>query len=266
MVASGYLLASEHFHHLAIGRLIAVLAGMALVIASACVFNNYIDRGIDQKMARTSKRALVTGRISEVAALIYALLLGAAGFLILSVFTNWRTVFLNAAALFSYVVLYGIAKRKTVHGTLVGTIPGAIPPAAGYVAVSNRLDGGAWLLFLILVFWQLPHFYSIAMYRFKDYKLAGLPVMTVRYGMRITRIQIITYILTLAAALAGLTIFNYDGYIFLAAAILLCLWWLSRGARAYGMKDEKWGRKMFFTSLIVLLSLSIIIPLGSVLP
>jgi protoheme IX farnesyltransferase len=267
MVASGFLLASEHYHHFGIGRLIAVMAGMALVIASACVFNNYIDRGIDKKMARTSKRALVTEQVSGQMALSYAIALGVGGFVVLAIFTNWRTVLLNAVAIFSYVVLYGIAKRKTVHGTLVGTIPGAIPPAAGYVAVSNRFDGGALLLFLILVFWQMPHFYAIAMYRFKDYKAAGLPVMPVKHGMKITRTQIITYIAGLAVVSTGLAIFGYTGYVYLAVIWLLCFYWLWRGLIRYkSTKYGIWGRKMFLSSLIVLLSLSIIIPLGSVLP
>lgn len=266
MAVSGFLLAAAHFHSFSLRRLFGVVVGIGLVIASACVFNNYIDRGIDQKMARTRRRATVTREISGQATLTFASLLGIGGFAVLAVTTNWRTVALNLIAIFSYVVLYGWAKRNSVHGTLVGTIPGAIPPVAGYVAVANRIDGGGLLLFLILVFWQMPHFYAIAMYRYKDYQAAGLPVMPVRYGMRATRIQIFAYIATLAIALIGLTVFGYDGYVFLAASIILCAYWAQTGYSGRSLADKEWGKRMFLASLIVLTTLSVLIPLGSLLP
>lgn len=266
MAVSGFLLASEHIHHFSVSSFFGLVLGISPVIASACVLNNYIDRGIDRKMSRTKNRALVTEQVSGVSAIIYASVLGLVGFAILATLTNWRTVLLNGVAIFSYVVVYGFAKRHSVHGTLIGAIPGAIPPAAGYVAAANRFDGGGLILFLILIFWQMPHFYSIAMYRFKDYKAAGLPVMPVKYGMRLTRIQILIYATGLMGALACLTIFGYDGYIFLAVALALCIYWIYRGLKLYSFAHGIWGRKMFLTSLIVLVGLSVIIPLGSVLP
>jgi protoheme IX farnesyltransferase len=261
---SGFWLAAFHYHHYPVGGLIGLVLGLSLVIASDCTFNNYIDRGIDAKMSRTKKRALVTHKIGRAAALIYATALGAAGFIVLALLTNWSVVWLNLAAILSYVIVYGWAKRNTVHGTLVGTVPGAIPPAAGY-AVIGPLDGGALLFFLVLVFWQMPHFYAIAMYRYKDYKAAGLPVMPVRHGMKTTRIQIVIYIVLLAAACAALTAFGYDGYIFLAAAVALCAYWLARALKQYGLPDEEWGKVMFFISLFVLPALAVLIPLGAVL-
>lgn len=160
--------------------LLATLAGIAFIIGSACVFNNYIDRDIDAKMVRTKKRALAHGLVPAGKAITYASLLGIIGFFILSLSTNFLTVALGTVAFFDYVVLYGISKRRTAYSTIVGSIAGAIPPAAGYTAVTNRLDGGAVLLFIILVFWQMPHFYAIAMYRYDDYKAAGLPVLPVK--------------------------------------------------------------------------------------
>ena len=265
MGASGFLLAAARFKLMPVGKLVALLGGMGLVIASACVFNNYIDRNIDQKMSRTKKRALVTHKIGGPAALLFATALGAAGFGVLILFTNSRVVWLNLAAIFSYVVLYGWAKRNSVHGTLVGTVPGAIPPAAGYAAVAP-LDRAALLLFLVLVFWQMAHFYSIAMYRFNDYKAAGLPVMPIRYGMRSTRWQIMAYLSLLAAVLIGLVIAGIDGWIFLGASLVLCVYWFRAGVIDFKLPDEKWGRRMFLSSLIVLIGLSFLIPLGAVLP
>ena len=224
-----------------------------------------LDRNIDQKMARTKNRALVTGEISASRALVFASTLGIAGFVVLVLTTNWLTVVLNFIAILSYVVAYGWAKRKTVHGTLIGSIPGAIPPAAGYAAVSNRFDGGALLLFLVLIFWQMAHFYSIAMYRYRDYKSANLPVMPVRHGMAATRAQIMIYIGALMLVLAGFTALNYDGYIFLAGSVMLCVYWLLLGFKMTDMPAKNWGKRMFFTSLIVLMGLSVLIPVGSLL-
>ncbi|MGH7157188.1 MAG: heme o synthase [Candidatus Saccharimonadales bacterium] len=263
--SAGFLLASQD--HLYFLLLFEVLAGMSLVIASACVFNNYIDRGIDQKMDRTSKRALVIGQISGHAALVYASLLGTAGFLILAFFTNWLVFGIGLISIFFYVVLYGLAKRHSVHGTLVGSVPGATPPVAGYLAVTDHLDGAAVILFLTLVLWQMPHFYAIAMYRYKDYKAAGLPVLPVKLGMKAAKRQIMAYIVAFTAVATLLTVFGYTGYIYLAAALALGIYWLWRGYSSYNvLSDERWGRRMFFSSLIVTLGISVAIALGALLP
>lgn len=243
-----------------------MLAGLALVIASACVFNNYMDRGIDRKMDRTRGRALAAGKISAARALIYASLLGSIGFLILGLFTNWWVFGVASSAIFFYVIVYGIGKRRTVHGTVIGSLPGAAPPVIGYLAVTDHPDGGALLLFLILVFWQMPHFYAIAMYRYKDYKAAGLPVLPVKAGMRAARIQTLIYIGLFTLTSAGLTIAGYTGYTYLAVSILLGTYWMYTGFRYYDMNDAKWGRKMFFASLKVTVVLSAAIATGSFLP
>ena len=132
--------------------LLETLAGISLVIASGCVFNNYLDRHIDKKMARTKNRAIVQGLVSKQQALTYASVLGLLGLIILAVHTNWLTVAIGVAGLFFYVIVYGIAKRRSVHSTLIGSISGALPPVAGYTAVTGRLDAVAITLFFILVF------------------------------------------------------------------------------------------------------------------
>ncbi len=260
---AGFFLASKlHVYWL----ILPALGGTALVIASACVFNNYLDRGIDRKMARTRGRALAAGRIRPAAALIYATGLGTAGFIILGLFTNRLVVGLGAASLFFYVVLYGIGKRRSVHGTLIGSVPGATPPVAGYLAVTNHIDVAALTLFLILVFWQMPHFYAIAMYRYEDYKAAGLPVLPVKSGMRAARLQTLAYIVLFTVAAAVLAIAGPAGYIYLATVILLGAYWLFIGLSFYRSSDDKWGRKMFFASLKVTVVLSVAIATGSALP
>jgi len=263
--AGGFLLAST-------GRInywlfLATLAGVSLVIASACVCNNYIDREIDKKMARTKQRALVNGLISDRSAIIYASCLGVAGVVVLAVYTNLLTVCIGLVAFFFYVVLYGVAKRHSVHGTLVGSIPGAAPVVAGYCAVTDRFDGGAFIVFLILVTWQMAHFYAIAIYRFDDYKAAGLPVMPVKKGLQTTKIQMLLYISIFIIATSALTVFHYTEYAYLIVMLLLGIAWLYLCLQGFKTSDsQRWARNMFLISLVVVLVLSIMLSIGARLP
>lgn len=266
--AAGFLLASGD--DIRLGLLLAMLAGTSLVIASACVANNYIDRAIDAKMARTKGRAFVKGLVSARAAGVYSAILGLSGFLVLAVYVNWLTVLVGLVGWCFYVVVYSIGKRRSVHGTAIGSISGATPVVAGYTAASGRLDGGALILFLILVLWQMPHFYAIAMYRFDDYKAAGLPVLPVERGVRDAKRQIMWYIAAFTLAAASLTLFGYTGYVYLVVVLLLGLGWLRLGLKglppAGKRADGRWARQMFLFSLLVIAVLSLMIAVGGRLP
>jgi len=258
----GFLLASKG--DVDLWLLVATLAGTALIIASGCVFNNYIDRGIDAKMDRTKKRATVSGLVSARAAITYATVLGVLGAIILTVFVNLLVLAIGLTGLFFYVVVYGWAKRRSVYGTLVGSIPGATPPVAGYCAVTGNLDLGAFLLFLILVTWQMPHFYAIAMYRLKDYKAAGLPVWPAVKGLKSTKIQILGFILAFTLAVSLLTIYDYAGWVFLVVMAVLGLTWFAKGIKGFQASNNTvWARQMFLFSLIVMLSLSVMLSVNS---
>jgi protoheme IX farnesyltransferase len=259
---AGFLLASSFAIDL--GLLFATLGGVAFIIASACVANNYMDRGIDAHMARTQKRATVSGAVSGKNAVIFSLILGAIGFSCIWL-TNLTTFILGIVAYIMYVVVYGYFKRHSVHGTLVGSISGALPPVAGYTAVSGSIDAAAVILFIILAAWQMPHFYAISMFRRDDYKKAGIPVLSVVNGMKAARLQIIVYICILAIVAPLLFILNYAGYVYLVLAILAPLTWLSIGFKNRRLPDIKWARTMFFNSLWVLLVLCFGIATGSML-
>jgi protoheme IX farnesyltransferase len=262
--AAGFLFACKW--EVDFGLLISLILGTAFIIASACVFNNYIDRGIDAKMIRTKKRATASGKINGLAVNIYASLLGIIGFIILTN-TNMLTVIIGAVAFVSYVVLYGIAKRKTVHGTLVGTIPGAASLIAGYTAITGRLNTVTLLLFLIMLTWQMAHFYSIAMFRLEDYKKAKIPVMPAVVGMKATKLQILLYIFALVISITAMSFFGYTGLTFLVSMASLGLYWLYKGIKGVSThEDTKWARGMFGFSLIVLLAFSLVISLDSFLP
>jgi heme o synthase len=260
----GFLLAADG--HIKIGLFIATIFGSALIIASACVFNNYIDRGLDKHMARTKKRALVTGTINPRVALIYGSVLGLFGVVLLYAYVNRLTLGIGLVAFVVYVALYGYAKRKSVHGTLVGTIAGSAPVVAGYCAVTDRFNGGAVILFLILVCWQMPHFYSIALNRFDDYSAAKLPVLPVKKGSAQTKTQMVVYIGLFILANISLSIFGYAGITYAVIMSLVGVYWLRLGIMGLAHHEKTWPKQMFLTSLVVILSLSVMLSVGKLLP
>ena len=220
-----------------------------------------------RKWQEQKKRALVTGVIPVKNALIFGTLLGILGFLILFSYTNFLTGVIGVIGVVMYVVVYGYFKRRTVHGTLIGSISGAIPPVAGYTAVTNSVDTGAILLFLILVFWQMPHFYAIAVYRLEDYKKAGIPVLSVVKGISTTKKQILFYTAGFILASLLLSFFGYTGYTYAIVIGILGLWWLIMVIDGFKTENDiQWARKVFKFSLIVTLVFSALISLEVVLP
>lgn len=246
---------------------LATIFGIACIIASACVVNNVLDRDIDKRMKRTAKRDVASGVISVRKALAFAGLLGVIGLSLLMLYTNTLTFTLGVIAYVWYIVIYGIAKRTTVYSTIIGGVAGALPPVAGYTALTGRIDPGAILLFLILFFWQMPHFYAIAMFRQKDYASAKLPIWSVVYGMKSAKRQILLFVIVYAIVSALLTVFGYTGVIYLTISVALSAYWLYRGISLYNkLEDDKWARKMFGASLLILLVILFLISIGGFLP
>ncbi len=243
--------------------LVGVVVGIAGVIASACVINNVLDRDIDTRMKRTAKRGVANGTIPRRNAVLFAGLLGLVGFGLLALLTNGLTLILGAIAYVWYIVIYGAAKRTTPFSTIIGGVPGALPPVAGYTALTGHLDMAALALFLILFFWQLPHFYAISMFRRDDYAAAGLPVWAVRYGMKSARLQIFIFVVCYALAALLLAVSGYTGVIYAVVSTALSVYWVVTGIRRYRRDtDETWARAMFGVSLVVLLAMSGLIAVG----
>jgi protoheme IX farnesyltransferase len=263
----GFLFAAQGNINWLLG--LAALSGTAFVIASGCTLNNYIDREIDAKMARTKQRALVQGTIPDNHALLYAASLSLAGFAILAFFTNILTLYVGLAGIYCYVVAYGITKRKGPIGTIIGSFAGSTPILAGYTAVTGRLDGAAILLFLAMALWQMPHFYAIAMFRLKDYQNAGIPVLPAVKGTVYAKYSIMGYVAAYGVTVSLLTILGYASYMFLVAMLGLSLLWLWKGTRGFNQKSNAdnitWARGMFGYSLIVMLSFSILLGIESFL-
>ncbi len=263
---AGFLLASNG--HIDFWLFLALFFGTTFVIASACVLNNYLDQDIDKIMSRTKSRALVAGTVSGRNAVIFSIILGVSGITILTLFVNAPVVAIGFVGFVDYVVFYGmLSKRLSWHGTAVGSISGATPILAGYVAVTGRIDLGAILVFLALFFWQMPEFYSISIYRLKEYKAAHIPVISVVKGLANTKKQILAYTLAFVTTSILLSVYGYAGYTYLTVMAVLGICWIWLGLKGLGAKDNnKWARSMFHFSLIILLAFSFMISVNAWLP
>lgn len=249
------------------GLLLAMLIGVSLVVAAGCVFNNILERDLDGKMARTKKRALVSGEVSVRAASVYASILTVAGFALLIAYTNLLTAAVVFAGLFFYVVVYGFFKPRTVRGTEVGSISGGMPIVAGYTSVTGSLDAAALLLFLVLVTYQMPHFYAIAIYRAKEYAAAKIPVLPLEKGVPVTKKYIVAYVAGFIVVTALLTALGYTGYTYLAVMLLVGAVWLWRSLQGFSTKrDEPWARRMLKTAVLAVVAFSFMISIDTYLP
>lgn len=255
-VAGGFFLASRGAFDAPLFLL--TLLGVSLVIASGCVFNNLIDRDIDALMERTRNRGLVQGLISPRSTLLYGVVLGGLGLMLLW-FTTPLAMWLGLAGFVIYVGLYTLwLKRRSVYGTLVGSLSGAMPPVIGYCAVSHQFDIAAALLLLIFSLWQMPHSYAIAIFRLQDYQRAGIPVLPVRSGIEVTRLHMVRYIAAFAVAALMLTPSGYAGNGYLAVATLVGVSWLWLAIRGYRLEDCRlWARQLFLFSIIAITVLSV---------
>lgn len=256
-VVGGFLLASKG--SIDYPLFLATLLGVSLVVASGCVFNNYIDRDIDKKMERTKNRVLVRGLIAPSVTLVYATLLGIAGFALLYIAANPLAMWLAVMGFVVYVGVYSLyMKRHSVYGTLIGSLSGSAPPVIGYCAVTNEFDAGALILLAIFSLWQMPHSYAIAIFRFKDYQAANIPVLPVVKGISVAKHHITVYILAFMIATLMLTLGGYAGYKYLIVAAAVSVWWLGMALRGYKTEnDSVWARKLFVFSIVAITSLSV---------
>jgi len=263
--AAGFLFACRW--HIDWLLLIYTLLGTTLIVMSACAANNVIDRKLDAKMPRTKKRATVTGEVSAQKLAFTSIIFGLVGFAILAVHVNWLTTLLGAIGYFDYVILYGWTKRTTPLSTLVGTVSGAMPLVAGYTAVTNSFDFTAILLGLIMVFWQMVHFYSIAIFRQKDYAAGNVPVWSVKYGVRNTQQWMLIFTFVYLLVVLRFIQFEMPGWIFSVVVAGLGLYWSYLGVKGFkSEKPEKWAKGMFGYSLVNLLVFSIALALSPLLP
>ncbi|HEV8580321.1 MAG TPA: heme o synthase [Thermoanaerobaculia bacterium] len=173
----GYVLAAQDGWNFTL--LVHTLLGTGLISAGASALNHVLERDTDALMHRTAGRPLPAGRMDPDTALSFGVLLAVLGLVELALAVNLLTSLLGAVALAGYVFVYTPLKRISSLATVIGAVPGAIPPMMGWSAVRNELDAAAWVLFGILFFWQLPHFLAIAWLCREDYARGGFPMLPV---------------------------------------------------------------------------------------
>lgn len=260
---AGFALASKD--HFSFSLFLAMLFGISSVIGAACVFNNYIDRAADKKMARTKSRPLAQETIPTSHAIVYAAILGTLGLTLLGTTTNLTTLLVALTGLVVYVLWYSFWKYRTVHATLIGSIAGAVPIVVGYTAANGTLDTGAYILFAMLVLWQMPHFFAIAIYRIDDYALASIPVLPIKRGLLATKIQMLLYIVAFTVSAILPTVYGYTGSLYFFAALILGLLWTALGIQGFkASNDKRWAYQMFRFSLVTITLLSALLSFSAI--
>ena len=236
-----------------VGGVIATVGGTGLVAGGASAFNQVLERRTDALMRRTRFRPMADGRLPSSDALVYATGLSLAGLATLALLVNPLSALVALATLVSYAAIYTPLKLKTSFSTVIGAIPGALPPVIGWAAATNTLSLGAWVLFGIVFLWQLPHFLAIAwMYR-EDYARAGFPMLPViEPDGRSTGRQSVLYTaallpLSLAPTLVGIATQTY-----FVAALLLTLAFLVLTLRFAKSRSVADARRLFFGSIVYL--------------
>jgi len=233
--------------------LVHTLVGTAVAAAGASVLNQYVERGPDGLMRRTSGRPIPAGRVAPLEALVYGVALSAGGVFYLAAFVNVLTATLGAVTIATYVFLYTPMKRWTTLCTVVGAVPGAIPPMMGWSAASNGLPAEAWALFGILFFWQMPHFLAIAILYRDDYAAGGFKMLpVVDQGLVATGRQMLLYGFALIPVSLMPVGLRMAGPVYFVAAVALGVAFLACGIACALGKGRADARRMFFASIIYL--------------
>jgi protoheme IX farnesyltransferase len=227
--------------------------GIALVAGAAAAVNCLLERKIDALMARTRARPLPAGRLSSAEALAFAVVIGAAGLALLYALVNPLTMWLTLATFVGYAVVYTvILKPRTPQNIVLGGAAGAMPPVLGWTAVTGEVSADALLLFLIIFVWTPPHFWSLALYRRKEYAKAGVPMLPVTHGERVTRRHVLLY----TAALFAVSLLPFcagmSGLLYLAAALALGGVFLAYAARLYQSYSDRLAHATFRYSIVYL--------------
>lgn len=248
---AGICLASDGFPEW--GKAVWTLLGTALVISSGAAFNNYIDRELDRKMERTKGRILPAGLMKPYIALIAGIVLLGIGVLILALKVNVLAALLGFLGHIFYAFIYTPLKRITTLNTVIGGISGAVPPVIGWVAVTNQIDMGAWILFIILFLWQPPHFLALAMLKVEDYRRGGIPMLPVTKGFTETKRQMLLWGSILFPASLLLFFYGKVGFLYFIVTFVTGSIYLIMLFSGFSTKDDmKWAKRLFGYSIIYL--------------
>lgn len=233
--------------------LIAGTIGIALVAGAAAAVNCLIEQKIDAVMARTRGRPLPSGEVNSLETFLVSGALGGLGLSLLYTLVNPFTMWLTLATFVGYAIIYTVfLKPNTSQNIVIGGASGAMPPVLGWAAVTGEAPGEAWLLFLIIVVWTPPHFWSLALYRAKEYAAAGLPMLPVTHGAEYTRRHVFFY--TVGLTLVTLVPFaiGMSSWLYLIAAIILDAVFLAFAWQVWRHYSDEVARKSFRWSIYYL--------------
>ncbi len=234
------------------------LLGIACCASSAAAINHVVDKRIDAIMARTKRRPVAFGRMSEQQALGFAMALGVLGLSVLVCWVNTLTAVLTFVTLMGYAGIYtGYLKRATPQNIVIGGLAGAAPPLLGWTAVSNHLDPQGLLLVLIIFAWTPPHFWALAIYRLDDYKKAAIPMLPVTHGVAFTKLHVVLYTVLLCVVSMLPVVIGMSGMIYAITASILgvrFLWW---AVKLYKTDKNRVAMQTFRFSIVYLMLLFI---------
>ena len=224
--------------------------GIALASGSAAAINQILDLRFDTGMLRTSRRPLPTGTLSTREALLFALVIGVASMAILALWVNTLTAVLTFITLIGYSIVYTVyLKHATPQNIVIGGAAGAAPPVLGWAAITGQVAPDALLLFLIIFLWTPPHFWSLALYREKEYAKVGIPMLPVTHGRRYTQLQILLYTVLLVAVTIMPFATHMSGWLYLVGAVILDAGFLYYAVRLYRNYSDELARKTFRYSI-----------------
>jgi protoheme IX farnesyltransferase len=249
-----------------IGLILVTMIGGYLAAGGAGAINHYIERDVDARMSRTSRRPLPSGRIEPRAALWFGIALGAAAFALFALAVNLTAALLALAGLLGYVFVYTLwLKPRTTQNIVIGGAAGAVPPLVGWAAASGGLDPSAFYLFAIVFYWTPPHFWSLALLMKDDYERTGIPMLPVVDGEAETRRQVLLYGWLLAAITALPVAGGLFGAVYAVSALVLggAFIWLC--VRLHRRADRRSAALLFHYSLLYLALLFAAMALDSVL-
>ena len=263
----GYILAADRVS--ADPRLLWTLLGTALTAFGANALNQLLEKDIDVLMERTRHRPLPTGKIGTLSAAIWGIGTSLLGTVLLAWLVGWLPAALALGTVVLYVLVYTPLKRISTLNTAVGAICGAIPPLIGWSAAVGRLELGAWLLFVVMIVWQMPHFFALAWLYRGDYARADLRMLpVVEPSGRLTFRVLLLFALLMLPLIWTVFLAGVAGLWFTAGGMLLAGWWVVLSLRLYRSKADADARRVFLASLLVLpLTLGLlVVDRGSGLP
>ncbi len=249
-----------------LGLLAAMLIGTGLLSGGASALNQVWERNHDALMNRTADRPLPAGRIGRDSALAFGIALAVAGVVVLALGTNLLSAGVGLASLISYVLIYTPLKRRSSLSTVVGAVPGALPPVMGWVAVTGTFDAGAAVLFGILFLWQLPHFLAIAWLCRVDYAAAGFPMLpVVEPDGKSTGRQAVLYALALLPVSLLPASLGLAGTTYFAGALVLGVLFAVYSVVFARSMSERAARRLLLASVVYLPALLVVMVLDSLI-